>query len=143
LKNVIYNVKAKKKICVADACHSGSWNKNSTYAKKSLNAQQATDLYYESLASSGNGIALFMASQSNETSIDDHELRQGLFTYFYIEGLKGNADSDFDRVITIQELYDYVKKKVSSRAVARFGNAQNPVLNGTFDHSMPVGVRSN
>lgn len=140
LKNIIYGSKAKKKLCIADACHAGSWNKASL-VDKAISSTQATDMYYEALGNSGDGIALFMASQTNETSIDDFELRQGLFTYYYIEGLKGFADTDFDKIITVQELYDYVKKKVSTRALAKWNNAQNPVLNGTFDHSMPVGVR--
>jgi tetratricopeptide (TPR) repeat protein len=143
LKNIIYASKAKKKLCVADACHAGSWDKNSTYASKALNPNQTANLYYEALGNSGDGIALFMASQTNEISIDDYELKQGLFTYYYLDGLKGNADANYDRIITIQELYDYVKKKVSIRGLGKWNKSQNPALNGTFDHSMPVGIRSN
>ncbi len=144
LKKVIYNSKAKRKLCIADACHAGSWNKQASNAMlKGLSADETRALYYNSLNNSSDGLALFMSAQTGETSIDDIELRQGLFTYYYLEGLKGNADTNYDRIITISELYNYVKDKVSKRAVSRYGNSQTPELNGTFDHNMPIGIRSN
>lgn len=139
LRNIIYNSNAKLKLCVADACYAGTWDKS----KESLKNNPASTLYYNALAQAGNGIALFMSARNNETSIDDPYLEEGLFTHFYIEGLKGVADLDYDRIITVQELYDYVKEKVSKRAYQHFqGHSQNPQLKGTFDHNLPVGVRS-
>ena len=143
LRNIIYNCKAEKKICIADACRAGSWNKGNINIKKSLSDDESMRLYYDALANTSNGIALLMASKTNENSTDDSELKQGLFTYYFIEGLKGSADSNFDRIITLIELYDFVKQKVSTRSLTRWGKSQTPVLNGTFDANMPIGIRSN
>lgn len=143
LKSVIYNSPARKKICIADACHAGSWNKNSTFMKKSSLISQREDLLYQSLAASGSGVALLMASQSDETSIDDYEFKQGLFTYYLLEGLNGYADKNNNKVITISELYGYLKNKVSVRGLARWNNPQTPQLNGDYDANMPVGVSVN
>jgi len=145
LRNTLNNSKSKKKICIADACHSGSWEKAKkelATSGKALSNEEMVRLYYSSLTEAGNGLALFMSCQENETSIDDNELGQGLFTYYYIEGLKGSADRDKDKIITIEELYNYVKEKVGERAMVRWKNSQTPKLKGTFDHDMPIGVRN-
>ena len=77
-----------------------------------------------------------MSSASNETSLELGTLQQGAFTYQYIEGLKGGADANGDKIITISELYEYVSKKVTQ---STYGH-QHPQLKGIFDHDMPVGV---
>lgn len=144
LRNILNASKAQKKICIADACHSGSWEKAKkelANTGKALSNDDMMRLYYSSLTNAGNGLALFMSCQEDEISIDDPEYQQGLFTYYYIEGLKGFADTNRDKIITIEELYNYVKDKVSERGITRWKNPQTPKLKGTFDHDMPVGVR--
>jgi uncharacterized caspase-like protein len=58
-----------------------------------------------------------------------------VFSHFLIKGLKGGADKDSDRLITIAELYDYISTNVKSYTA----NAQNPVIMGDYDEKMPVG----
>ena len=48
---------------------------------------------------------------------------QGVFTYYLLEGLRGMADLDGDGVITVDEQYTYVSKKVPEAT----GKNQNPV----------------
>jgi len=143
LRNIVNRSKAGKKICVADACFSGTWDKKSTLQSKAMSDLEVEALYYATLASSGNGLALLMSSQPNETSLEDQPLQMGMFTYYYIRGLRGAADDNFDNVISIQEIYDYVKKSVRDRAWSTYEHKQNPQLKGTFDHDMPVGVIRN
>lgn len=142
IKQVIENSKAKKRICIADACFSGSWSDNATaqVVNKNLTNDQLERLYYEALSNSGNGIALFMSSGRNQTSIELPQLKQGLFTYFFIEGLKGYADADQNKIITIQELYEFVKYGVTSIASEQFNHPQTPTISGFFDNTMPIGV---
>lgn len=134
--------KAEKRLCIADACYSGTWSSEGVASmnQKNLSPPQLEQLYYNALASSGNGIALFTSSRRNETSIELPALQQGLFTHFFIEGLSGKADGDNNRIVTITELYDYVNKTVSSAAWNNFLHEQNPTLSGTFDNQMPIGV---
>ena len=58
------------------------------------------------------GVALLMSSKSEELSLEDQGLRQGVFTYYVLQGLKGRADANNDYLITIKELYNYVYAKV-------------------------------
>ena len=57
-------------------------------------------------------------------------------SHFLINGLKGAADTDKDKIVSIQELYSFVKTKVS----AYTAGAQTPVLTGKYDGKLPVGV---
>ena len=40
------------------------------------------------------------------------DLGHGVFTYYLLDGLKGKADLDADGIITVDEAYTYVSKKV-------------------------------
>ncbi|MCX7737155.1 MAG: caspase family protein [Candidatus Kapabacteria bacterium] len=122
--------KAKYKLCIADACNSGSLDMAQRGEKDQL------ELFYKEITKGAGGTALMMSSKSDETSGEFEGLRQGVFSYYLIKGLKGEADSDANSLITIKELFAYVKNNVSN-----FTNYnQNPVLNGNFDENMPIGV---
>jgi hypothetical protein len=123
--------KAKYKLCIADACHSGS-----LIAMRSTEAEPVITQYYQMLAKSVSGTALIMSSKADETSLESAGLRQGVFTHFLIRGLKGEADTNKDKVVAVDELYDYVFKQVRDYT----GNRQSPIIKGTYDPAMPIGV---
>lgn len=123
---------AKHKICIADACHSGGLDRST----RDLGVANVLETYYDAWNSSKGGTALMMSSKSEETSLEFQGFRQGVFSYFLIKGLKGEADNDSDKIVTIKELYDYVNFNVRDYT----GYSQNPVINGSFDRNMPVSV---
>lgn len=123
--------KARFKLCLADACHSGS-----LIAMRSAEPEPALVQFYTSLAKSVSGTALLMSSKADETSLESAGLRQGVFSHFLIRGLKGEADANQDKVVTVQELFDFINEKVRSYT----GNRQSPVIKGTYDPKMPVAV---
>lgn len=129
---VLKNSKAKHKICIADACHSGSLNRGTRDAS-------TTDViasFYKAWDKSSGGTALMMSSTAAEVSIEYAGIRQGVFSYYLIKGLKGDADADHNRIVTIRELFAYTSKNVKSYT----RNRQNPVLSGNFDNKMPIGI---
>lgn len=67
----------------------------------------------------------FAASSKGQTSNAYPEKEQGLFTYYLLKALKGDADTDDDQWISIKEVYDYVRKHVN-RVSRRLGSEQNP-----------------
>lgn len=123
---------AKYKLCIADACHSGSLLAMRGGAQPELLAN-----YYNSLARANPGTALIMSSKSDETSLESSGLRQGVFSHFLIRGLKGEADKNGDKRITVQELYDFVGLNVRTYTA----NRQSPLIQGDYDPEMTVGVR--
>ena len=132
INQIFRNSRAKYKICIADACHSGSL----LALKGTTSAQNALEKYYATLAQAAPGTALILSSKSNETSLESSGLRQGVFSHFLIRGLKGEADNNFDKIVTIQELYNYTESNVRSYT----GNRQSPVMKGRFDRNMPAAV---
>ncbi len=123
--------KAKYKLCLADACHSGG-----ILAMRSGETEPVLTQYYQNLAKSVSGTALIMSSKAEETSLESSGLRQGVFSHFLIRGLKGEADKNQDKAVTVQELYDYIYENVR----AYTGNRQSPVIKGTYDPQMPVSA---
>jgi hypothetical protein len=130
VKELITRSQAKHKLVLADACHSGS-----LFTEKQPDDVSVTRLYQAFEASSG-GLALLLSSKSQEYSLEDGGLRSGIFSYYLIQGLKGYADKDGSKVVTVQELFDYVYRRVTIYTA----NAQTPVLTGAFDQQMPVAI---
>jgi hypothetical protein len=131
LNAILKQSPAKYKLCIADACHSGG-----LLAMRGSTPDMLAG-YYGRLAQATPGTALIMSSKSEETSLESSGLRQGVFSHFLIRGLKGEADADNDRYVTIQELYNFVYTNVR----AYTGNLQSPLIQGDYDRKMPVAVR--
>ncbi|MEO1513617.1 MAG: caspase family protein [Bacteroidota bacterium] len=130
IQAVLKQSKAKHKLCLADACHSGSLT-----AMRSTLADGLKD-YYSAFENSEGGTALLLSSKGSEVSLEDHGLRQGIFSHFLMRGLKGEADFNGNSIVTIKELFDFVHRKVR----AYTANAQTPKLSGEFDPAMPVAL---
>lgn len=120
---------AKSKVVIADACHSGS------FTAKGENYETTLNHLYSAFNNSRGGTLLLLSSKAEETSIESNGLRQGVFSHYLIDGLKGGANVDDDDIITVTEIYDYVYTNVR-----RFtNNMQTPVIRGNFDEKMPLG----
>ncbi|MBK7406909.1 MAG: caspase family protein [Saprospirales bacterium] len=128
---ILANSPAKYKLLIADACHSGS-----LLAMKGGEVKGIMENYYSTLAQAEPGTALIMSSKSEETSLESSGLRQGVFSHFLIRGLKGEADADRNRVVSVQELFDYVTENVKKYT----GNRQSPVIKGDYDPNMTIRV---
>ncbi|MBX2891313.1 MAG: caspase family protein [Saprospiraceae bacterium] len=139
IKQIFKQSKAKHKLCIADACHSGSLNQGAGAMAAKSPVPVTLQRYYQAFEDANGGVALLMSSKAEELSLEDHGLRQGVFTYYLLQGMKGKADTNNDYLITIKELYDYVYTKVRQYTA----NVQTPVLTGDYDDAMPVAVRRN
>ena len=129
IKDLLSRSKAKHKICYFDACYSGSLlAAKGPYSNSLL-------FFYDELDRTPGGTAFLMSSKNKEFSLEDGGLRQGIFSHFLIKGLKGQADTDLNKTITIKELFEYVYKNVREYT----GNVQSPMIAGDYDEHMPVG----
>jgi len=130
LKRILESSQAKHKLCIADACYSGSLLAQRSAFGESL------DLFYSTFEKTKGGTAFLLSSKQEETSLESSGMRQGIFSHYLIEGLKGASDVNHDKIITIKELYNYVRNNVRKTT----SSAQNPVIAGNYDDNMPVGV---
>ena len=131
VRNLILQSNAKHKLVVADACHSGG-----LLAMRAVPLDPSLSKLYSAFEESSGGLALLLSSKSEEYSLEDGGLRSGVFSHYLISGLKGSADFDGNKLITIGELFAYVEQKVQ----AYTARAQNPMLKGRFDYDMPIGM---
>ncbi|MBK8491764.1 MAG: caspase family protein [Saprospirales bacterium] len=131
VRNLILQSNAKHKLVVADACHSGG-----LLAMRAAPLDPSLDKLYAAFEESSGGLALLLSSKNEEYSLEDGGLRSGVFSHYLISGLKGAADFDGNKLITIGELFAYVEQKVQ----AYTARAQNPILKGRFDYDMPIGM---
>ena len=109
-KYVEQNIKCKRVILLLDACHSAGLGTEGT---RDLN-NNLTNLYLEKLLYQEEGRAIITSSDVNEPSHESERWGNGhgVFTYYVLQGLKGRADTNRDRLVTVGELFRYVRQKV-------------------------------
>ncbi len=76
-----------------------------------------------------DNFTIFSASQLDQISSGLSEAKHGIFSYYLMKGLEGNADINQDKKITNGELLAYMNENVSEKA-AELGREQNPSLTG-------------
>jgi len=124
-------VKAHWKVLLTDACHSGK-----------IFADGTSELMDAQLQDLPKSFLTLTATTAREKSYEDPMLSTGfgVFTYFVVQGLKGNADNDpCDGVITAHELVEYVRSNVQRYARDRHV-FQTPSDRGDYEPEMALGV---
>lgn len=114
---------------VLDACFSGNSEKGSllknispiylTVEKQGMTFPQST---------------VFTSASGDQVSTWYADKKQSLFTYFFLRGLKGDADINKDGIITAEEVYQYTADEVNgvpywARRINN-GRMQNPTFTG-------------
>ncbi|MCX5835385.1 MAG: hypothetical protein NTX62_00110 [Deltaproteobacteria bacterium] len=73
-------------------------------------------------------VTVVAASTGSQISSDYDKVRHGLFTYYLLRGIRGDADVEKHGVVNLGALYHYVRTKVSEKASLEFNRDQTPVL---------------
>ena len=115
---------AKSVTVFLDACFSGA-NRESE-----MLLADARPIYVEVEGPSAYGINVFSASSGTQISSAYPQKKHGLFTYFLLKGMQGEADVNNDKKITVGELGNYVNEKVSRQA-GFLDREQTPQLQST------------
>jgi len=114
---------AKQIVVALDSCFSGSGGR-SVIAKGARPMMLTADTSLPA----GKNLIVFSAAAGNEISSAFQEKRHGLFTYFFLKGLRGEADTNKDGAVEIGELFTYLKPQVEKQA-RRTNQDQTPQLN--------------
>ena len=75
-------------------------------------------------------MTIFNASKSNEMASWYDAAQHSLFTYYFLLGISGEADSNNDKTITAGEIDAYLQETVPYRARRLFNREQHPMLIG-------------
>ncbi|MBU1056379.1 MAG: caspase family protein [Proteobacteria bacterium] len=114
---------AKEIIVALDSCFSGAGGR-SVLAKGArplvMNLQSDTVL--------SRNMTVLSASAGDQISSTYDDKGHGLFTYFLLKGVKGEADLNEDGKIEVEELYSYLKPQVQKIARKLYNNEQSPQL---------------
>jgi hypothetical protein len=114
----------KKTIAFIDSCFSGFSKSGSKLVPNSrpLSLTASNEIFYDN-------VNVITATQKNEISFSSDSLQHGIFSYFLMKGLEGNADLDGNKAITLGELYSYLEREVPKFA-SKMNKVQNPKLIG-------------
>ena len=141
-EDAVKTIPARKGLVLTDTCHSAGVQLAGRGGEATTRAN--SQLINELKKSDAQGVGYLWAADQTEVSLEDPELNQGqgqghgVFTFFLLEGLRGNADANVDGQVTYSELKQYVREKVASYT----DNKQNPGGNTTSidTNDIPVAI---
>ena len=132
-------IKAKKVVVIADACHSAGVGQLFDISRRTNRDIKVNPISsgIQSLSAIGDGICVISASDEKQFSQESKKWGggHGVFTYFLLNGLGGEADYNKDNNVTLGELIPYLSEKVR-RATK---NSQSPTVAGKFDPALTIG----
>jgi hypothetical protein len=76
----------------------------------------------------GGTIIRLIGGEGLTKALEDDAHRHGLFTYYLLRGLRGEADTNRDGDVTLQEVAGYVSQKVSWASKSQFNTDQHPQM---------------
>lgn len=120
-------IRASDKVLLTDSCHSGAITPTA--------ADETNQALNRSLLDLSSSMFLLTASRDRESSYEgpDWGGGHGVFTYFVVKGLEGQADVSEDGVVTADELAEYVRAEVRRATKAK----QTPTSDrGSFNPDM-------
>jgi tetratricopeptide (TPR) repeat protein len=117
-------IKAKNKVLLTDACHSGA-----------ITPGADTQNVSSALLNLNRSVFSLTASRDREQSFESPDWGggHGIFTYYVVKGLEGEADENRDARVTADELAEYARRNVRDAT----GGKQNPTSDrGSFDPNL-------
>jgi uncharacterized caspase-like protein len=143
VSDAVRNLYARNVVVLTDACHSAGVGDQIHGPRgttvRDVGSNQINQAFLESVQASNGGSVIFTASGANQYSQEDAKWGggHGVFTYHLLEGLKGAADEDGDRIVTLGEMMEYTRDHV--RRDTR--NAQIPTISQTaYDDAWPMSI---
>jgi tetratricopeptide (TPR) repeat protein len=124
LGSVFGKIKAKWKVLLTDSCHSGA-----------VTPDGDVQTINRSLIDMTKSVFSLTASRDRERSFESPDWGggHGIFTYYVVRGLEGEADDNHDGIVTADELAEYVRRNVREATDAK----QNPTSDrSSFDPNM-------
>ena len=120
LRTLLADCPAETKLVFLDACFSGGFNQRLD-GNRLANALKSL-----------KGTATITSSSNGQPSGESAQLKQGIFTYWLVRGLRGQANSIVDRQIDIAELFRFIKDNVPATAKQEVQIDQQPTW--AFEH---------
>ena len=127
LIKLIQKVNPKSVTMFFDTCYSGQ-----TRDERMLIASKRSIIIVPDEQETPDNFTIFSASNFDQTSTSIEEAKHGIFSYYLMKGLEGNADDNGNKKITNGELIAYLKTNVSKEAFIQ-AREQDPTLVGNHN----------
>ena len=123
----IQATKPRSVVVFLDACYSGQSRSGDTLVTGSrpVSLKVGNKLFPDNFS-------VFTASQADQISSSSPDLKHGIFSYFLMRGMEGDADSNRDGKITLGEIYIYLAAQVTRQA-GMLNRKQDPQFLGNVD----------
>lgn len=128
---------AKSATVMLDSCFSGNASRTEGGTAVSLIAGRPVAIR-ERRGSLPAGVTVLTATAANQISSAWKQMKHGLFTYFLLKGLRGEA-KDSGGSVTVRSLADYVGREVSGKAAELLLPGQEPQVQGESGERVLVG----
>jgi hypothetical protein len=124
INDAISMAKPKSVTVILDACYSGQTKAGQTLVASARPlALKAQNSFFPP------NFTVISASQSDQISSSSPDLQHGIFSYYLMKGMEGDADMNKDGKITLGEMRDYLVEQVGRQA-AMMSRKQEPQLIG-------------
>ncbi len=119
---------AREVIVVLDACFSGR-----TPSGLLVRNVSPSILWVKETAADLQEGAVLTSARKDQVSTWYEDKRHSLFTYYFLKGLRGEADQDRNKAITVGEMEIYLLENVPYMAGRLSGKTQEPKVEGRKD----------
>ena len=123
VENISRDIRAARVVLVLDTCYSGDATISHHRGLKIVRDPGASYSVALRRLMTVPGRAVVASSQADEQSMESAQRKNGYFTHFLLEGLRRTQGAG-----TLDELFGYVRERVSTTVRAELGREQNPVL---------------
>ncbi len=141
LRDLRHRITAKQMLFFIDACHAAAvYTEHGVAARSADNIVPAVRAVWEQELSHLQELNMgFLSAAANQVSMEDEQLRHGVFTWFLVQGLNGAADADGDKRVTAGELRNYLVTQVEAWSRQHSG-LQTPTTSPSFDADRVLSV---
>jgi len=122
--NLLQSARPKSVTMFIDSCYSGQTRGGATLlaSARPINIKVQENAYPDNFT-------VMSASANSQISSSSPDLKHGIFSYYLMKGLEGDADENKDGTITIGKLQNYLAEKVP-RFAMKMNRTQQPQLVG-------------
>lgn len=131
----IARVPAALRVIVLDACRT-----DDSLRPKGMAEEPAFAVAVDSNAGAGGatGTVWIHASAEGDPAQESQELAGGIFTHYWLSGLRGAADADGDRRVTLAESYEYAYHQTLFKSARASGVLQRPTARLDIREAGPI-----
>lgn len=113
--------KAEQTLMLVDACYSGAFD---ILTHRGISFDNEKTL---GKLPTGKGKVVITAGTSTQAVMENADLGHGVFTYYLLKGLSGEAALHGDGIVTVTSLFNYLQLSVA-KATKKFGLVQTPTM---------------